>query len=102
MDSKSFILIGYSILGLIFILFNKQISDINYKLVLFYTNKLNLKDFFLYKINHKNKDSMRFLTRSFTFLLGLTIFSRNTSTKSGRLSKRLPIGSNFFNLLISD
>jgi len=73
MDLKSFILIGYSIFGLLFIIFNKQISDFNYKLVLYFTNKLYLKDFFIFKIDHSHKDSFRFLIRSFTFLFGLFI-----------------------------
>ncbi len=74
MDLKFLVLITYAIFGALLIFFNKHISDLNYKLVLYYTNKLHLKDFFIFKINHKNKDSMHFLTRSFTFIFGLAIF----------------------------
>lgn len=75
MEPRTIIFSIYAVVGLCLILFNRQISDFNYKLVLYFTNKLNLDDLFLFKVNHKNRDSMRVLTRTFTITFGLIIFS---------------------------
>lgn len=75
MISVNSIFLAYGIVGLLFIIFNKKIAELNYKLVLFYTNKLNVKDFFIFKIDHNNRDSMFFLTRSFTIFFGIGIFA---------------------------
>ena len=64
---------AYAFVGLLFMIFNKKLGDLNYKLVLYYTDKLHLKDFFIFKIDHNNVDSMIFLTRSFAALFGLSI-----------------------------
>ena len=66
---------SYSILGLIMILFNNIISSFFYNLVLYFTDKLNLKELFLFKINRKNKDSLFSLMRSFIIMFGLMILS---------------------------
>ena len=73
MTPKEIMLWGYVILGLIFILFNKQIGNLNYKLVLYYTDKLSLKDFWMFKVDDANRNSMFFLTRSFSVFFGLSI-----------------------------
>ena len=75
MEGRSIFFLGYAILGLIFILFSKQIGDIYYKLVLYYTDKLNLNDFRMFKIDHKNKNSMYFLARSFSIMFGIFILA---------------------------
>jgi len=74
MESRTLILIIYGALGLLLVLLNKKISDLNYKLILFYTNKLRLKDLFIFKVNNQNKNSMRLLTRFFTVTFGFMIF----------------------------
>jgi len=74
MEIRLFVLISYSIIGLLLVYFNKQISNLNSRLILFYTQKLKLKDFFLFKIDKKNKSSMQLLTRIFTSTFGMTIF----------------------------
>ncbi|MCA9496077.1 MAG: hypothetical protein KC589_03980 [Nanoarchaeota archaeon] len=75
MDSRTIIFSIYALIGLMLILFNRQISDFNYKLVLYFTNKLNLDQLFLFRVDHKNRDSMRVLTRTSTICFGLLIFS---------------------------
>lgn len=75
MDAKTMIFISYAALGLIFILFNKKISNIIYSLTLYYTEKLRLKDLFLFKVDDNNRNSMYFLTKNITISLGLLIFA---------------------------
>ena len=75
MEAKTILFLGYGILGTLFILFNKQIGDFNYKIVLYYTDKLRLKDWFIFKVDHKNKNSMYFLTRSFSVIFGISILA---------------------------
>ncbi len=79
MDPKTTLFVGYAIIGGIFILFNKQIAKINYKLVLFYTDKLNLKAVFLFKIDDTNRNSLFFLTRTFTIFFGIALLTASLS-----------------------
>ena len=67
--------IAYTILGFIFIIFNKKFSYYIYNLILYYTDKLKLSEVFIFKVDNSNRNSMFFLTRSFTILLGIAIIS---------------------------
>ncbi len=73
MDSRSILYTSYLVIGILLILFNKQIAQINYKLMLYYTDKLNLKDVFIFKVDNTNRNSLFTLTRAFTLILGLFI-----------------------------
>lgn len=75
MITRVIILGAYAFIGLLLIIFNKYVSEITYNLVLYFTEKLNLTEVFLFKVDETNKNSMFFLTRSFTIALGLIIFS---------------------------
>lgn len=67
------ILYFYTFFGFLLIIFSRKIANILYNLILYYTNKLKLNDLFIFKVNSKNRNSMFFLTRSFTFLFGVFI-----------------------------
>lgn len=73
MDIRTNVLIGYVILGLILIIFNKQINNLYYKFVLFYTDKLNLSDLFVFKVNNRNKGSLMLYSRIFMIVFGIII-----------------------------
>lgn len=73
MDMK-FILFGaYAFIGLLLIIFNKYVSEITYNLVLYFTEKLDLQELFLFKIDETNRNSMFSLMRTFTTLFGILI-----------------------------
>ena len=69
------ILWGYFFLGIVLLILNKYLADLNYKLILYYTNKLNISEIFIFKVNHKNRDSLFFLTRSFVIFFALSLIA---------------------------
>jgi len=73
--ATNILFIGYILLGMFFFLFNKQIGTWVYKLVLLFTDKLLLTNFFLFRINDSNRNSFYFLTRAFSVLFGLALIS---------------------------
>ncbi|MFW6286287.1 MAG: hypothetical protein ACOC16_04165 [Nanoarchaeota archaeon] len=73
MELIRFIFHFYLLLGILIIIFNGRISSFFYNLVLLYTNQMNLKDIFLFKVNRKNADSLFSVARYFTITLGLMI-----------------------------
>ena len=78
MDTKVWILGTYIFFGFLLLIFNKQISNLNYKLILFYTNKLRLSEIFIFKVDSHNRNSLIFLTRSFTISFGLLIIGTSS------------------------
>lgn len=74
-DPKAVILTVYAIVGIFMTVFNKKVGSWNYKLTLLYTDKLNIGEFFLFKINNANRDSFFFLTRAISVSLGLTFMA---------------------------
>lgn len=75
MEAKDVVFIIYLIFGILMIIFSSKISEFFYKMVLLYTNKMNLKDLFLFKVNNKNRDSLFSLARYITIFIGLVIIS---------------------------
>lgn len=75
MTQTVFVFYLYIFLGLFFILFSKMISNFIYNLALMYTDKMNLRDVFLFKIDHSNRDSFFSLARGFTIFLGILVIS---------------------------
>jgi len=65
----------YTFFGILLIIFNKDISNVLYNLILYYTDKLKIKELFIFKVDESNRNSMFFLTRAFTVLFGLAIVS---------------------------
>lgn len=63
----------YVILGLTIALFNKFFALWIYRLILVFTDKLQVSEMFLFKIDNKNKDTFYFLIRSFCILFGLIL-----------------------------
>jgi hypothetical protein len=66
---------GYVVLGLFFLVFNSKIGSFVYKLTLLFTDKMNLSDFFIFKIDNTNRDSFYVLTRSFSAFFGLALIA---------------------------
>ena len=73
MNMIHFIFHMYAFIGLLMIIFSSFISHYLYNLVLVYTNRMDLKDAFLFRVNRKNRDSMFSVARYFTITVGLTI-----------------------------
>ena len=73
MSSVSITLLVYCFLGLLLVLFSKTISNFVYNIILMYTDKMNLKDVFLFKIDHSNRDSFFKLARWFIIFLGSSL-----------------------------
>ncbi len=73
MDLKLFIFIFYGIIAISLIIFNKYLAKIIYKLILILTNSLNVDDWFLFKIDDQNKNSLLNLARIFLLILGIMI-----------------------------
>lgn len=65
----------YLVIGLFFIIFSKNISNFIYNLILMYMDRVNLKDVFLFKVDHSNRDSFFSLARWFVTFLGLFLVS---------------------------
>ncbi len=63
----------YIFLGILFVLLNKKISNLLYGLILYFTNKLNIEDLFIFRVDNENRNSMFFLMRSFTILFGISL-----------------------------
>lgn len=57
------------------ILFNRYITDFLYKFTLYLTDKMELKEVFFFKVDHSNRNSMFFLTRTFTIFFGIFLAS---------------------------
>lgn len=74
METYRIVFLIYALFGIFLIIFSSFISNFLYNLVLYYTNKVNLKDFFLFKVNHKNKDSLFSLAKYFTCFFGFFLF----------------------------
>lgn len=75
MEPKTFVFVSYAILGALLIIFNKYIAEFIYKLVLYFTDKVNINELFLFKVNNQNKDSLFSLSRAITLILGISIFT---------------------------
>lgn len=75
MFDKVTIMFLYLFMGLFFIIFSKKISNFVYNLILMYMNKMNLKDVFLFKVDHSNRDSFFSLARWFIIFFGIAIIS---------------------------
>jgi len=75
MEATTFLFCAYALLGLVFFILNKKITYIIYNLILYFTNKLNLKEVFIFRIDDYNRNSMFFLMRSFTILFGLLLIA---------------------------
>ena len=75
MDTRIVVFIIYSIIGFLLVIFNKFISELFYNLTLYFTEKINLKEVFLFKVDNTNRNSMFFLTRSFTIAFGIMIIA---------------------------
>lgn len=65
----------YALMGVLVILFNRRISNFFYNLVFMYTNKMNLRDVFIFKIDRNNEDAFYKVARCFTITIGLIIFA---------------------------
>lgn len=75
MFDKITVMYLYIFLGLFLIFFSKKISNFVYNLILMYMNKMNLKDVFLFKVDHSNRDSFFSLARWFIIFFGIGIIS---------------------------
>lgn len=73
MDPRMLFFYSYLLLGLSFVIFNKSIGSWVYKLTLLFTDKLNLSELFVFRIDEKNRDSFFFLMRTFSISFGLMI-----------------------------
>jgi hypothetical protein len=73
MSLSHFVFHLYAVLGLLIIIFSRLISNFFYNLVLIYTNKMNLNELFIFKIDRNNKDSFYSVAKCFTIMLGMII-----------------------------
>lgn len=73
METQFLFFFLYAFFGFILVLCNKQISFFAYKLILLFTDKLQLDEFFIFKVDKNNKNSLIFITRGFTVSFGLSI-----------------------------
>lgn len=65
--------VAYFLFGMVLALFNKFFGLWVYRLALLLTDKLQVSDMFLFRVDETNRDSFFFLTRSFCVLFGLML-----------------------------
>lgn len=73
METSFFFFFLYAFFGFLLVSFYKVIADYLYKLILVYTDKLEVAQLFIFKVDSKNKNSLLFSTRVFTLSFGLAI-----------------------------
>lgn len=73
MDPQFLFYYLYAFFGLLLVLFFKKISYIAYNLTLIFTDKLQIDQLFIFKIDNKNKNTLLFIMEAFTLTFGLAI-----------------------------
>lgn len=73
METKLVIFSVYASFGFFMFLFNLKIANFFNNLVLYFTNKLKLKDLFIFRVDNNNKDFMFSLMKFFTITFALCI-----------------------------
>jgi hypothetical protein len=69
-----FVVYFYLFISLLIILFSKLITINSYKFILCLTEKLNLDEFFIFKVDDNNYHSLICYSRIFLLSFGITIF----------------------------
>lgn len=60
----------YIFLSILLIAYSKPIAAFGYKFILFYTDKLEIKELYVFKITDHNRDSMFLFMRWFVIIFG--------------------------------
>lgn len=74
MELRTIVFLIYIIIALFFIIFSEKISIFLYRLVLMYTDKLNMKELFYFKVNGVNRDSLFLIAKIVVIVMGLMLF----------------------------
>ena len=71
MDIRSQVLLGYILIGIFLIVFNKQICITYEKFARSYTKFLRINNFFIFKIDEKNQKNFIFFSKFLIISFGI-------------------------------